>query len=308
MVESLKREIAQHADQAAFVPIHRLQNLRQDIEALKGRADLNNFQRYIINDLYSLDVPETDFEIRSILLVAAPSPSTINLLFTRAGKRIPVLLPASYADKAKSPARIEDYLKAFLNPRGYHIRYAPQLPHKLLAVRSGLGRYGRNNICYVEGMGSFLNLAPYFSDIPCMEDAWQDIRQMDRCNTCRACLQNCPTAAIMPTRFLINNERCLTYFNEAGAEWDFPEWIDPSSHHTLYGCLRCQTVCPINEPYLKPKKDPVEFSEEETAFLLEGKPFELFPENLKQKVQTLDMMSYLGAIPRNLRVLFNQIA
>ena len=306
MVETLKSEIAKHGDKAAIVPIHRLQNIRQDIQDLKAREDLNNFQQYIVNDLYSLAVPDTDFEVRSIILVASPSPSAVKIMFTLKGKKIPSLLPASYVDKNRSPKRIEGYLKAFLNPSGYHILYAPKLPHKLIAVRSGLGAYGRNNLCFVEGMGSFINLNPYFSDLMSDEDTWQEIRQMELCRTCQICLQNCPTAAMMPTRFLINNERCLTYFNEAGGEWNFPDWIDPSSHHTLYGCLRCQTICPMNRQYLTTTREPVDFTEEETAFLLAGKSFELFPDGLKQKVETLDMNNYLGALPRNLRALFNQ--
>jgi epoxyqueuosine reductase len=204
--------------------------------------------------------------------------------------------------------RIENYLKALLNPRGYHVLHAPKLPHKLIAVRSGLGLYGRNNICFVDGMGSFLNLAPYFSDVPCEDNTWQEIRQMDLCHTCRACMQNCPTAAIMPTRFLIDNERCLTYFNEAGGEWNFPDWIDPSSHHALYGCLRCQTACPVDAQYVKTVAEPFEFSEAETTLLMERKSFELFPDELKQKVLALGMVEYLGAIPRNLQALFNQAA
>ena len=308
MIEGLKNEIAKQGDQAAIVPIERLQDIRQDIADLQNRNDLNNFQHYIVNDLYSLTLPEAGFEIRSILLVASPSPSSVKITFTWNGKRIPTMLPASYVDKAKSPRRIENYLEGYLHPRDHHALYAPQMPHKLLAVRSGLAEYGRNNITYVERMGSFLNLNPYFTDIPCTEDTWQDICQMELCRTCQACLQNCPTAAIMPSRFLINNERCLTYFNEAGEEWNFPDWIDPAWHHTLYGCLRCQAICPVNKPYLNILMEPVEFSEEETTFLMEMKPFDLLPESLRQKIDVLNMKDYLGAIPRNIRALFNQLA
>lgn len=308
MIEALKQEIAKHGDKAAIIPAHRLQDLRQNLENLKANNDLNHFQQFIVNDLYSLDAPPAEFEIRSILIVASPSPASVNLTFHWEGKSVPVMLPASYVDKNKAPARIGTYLIGLLGPLGYHVLHAPRLPHKLLAVRSGLGAYGRNNICFVEGMGSFLNLSPFYSDIPCVEDTWQDIRAMDLCQTCQACLQNCPTAAILPTRFLINNEHCLTYFNEAGGEWNFPEWIDPSSHHTLYGCLRCQAVCPVNKPYLNAPAESLEFTDEETTLLLEGKAAELLPESLKQKVDTLAMAEYLSGIPRNLRAIFNNLA
>lgn len=307
MIDSLKKEVARHGDKAAIVSIDRLQSIRQDLEDLQGSENLNNFQHYIVKELYHLDVPDAGFEVRSMILAATPVPSTIEMIFHMDGKRIPVIFPASYADKDTAPRRIEKYLKEYLEPSGYHILYAPRLPFKRLAVRSGLAAYGRNNICYVEGMGSFVNLSAFFSDIPCVEDEWQQVHQMGICRTCRACLENCPTGAIMPNRFLIDNERCLTYFNEAGSEWDFPAWIDPSSHNALYGCMRCQTVCPVDRPYLNAAIERAEFSEEETALLLEGKPFELFPEDLRQKVNRFDMMNYLGAVPRNLRALFNQV-
>ncbi len=308
MTEFVTQEILNHGDKSAVVPVSRLQDIRQDIEDLKGSGFLNDFQKYIVDDLYDLDEPDADFEIRSILVVASPSPFLARIAFHWQGKRIPLMLPASYLDEVSGPPRIERYLNESLNPRGYHVQYAPRLPKKLFAVRSGLGLYGRNNICYVEGMGSSLFLATYFSDMPCTEESWRDICCMDLCESCQACLKNCPTGAITADRFLINNERCLTYCNEAGAERDFPEWIDPSSHHTIYGCLRCQMVCPMNGDYVHTLVEPAEFTEEETAFLVQGKSPELFPEELLQKVKALDMFNYLGALPRNLRVLFDREA
>ncbi len=306
MIDWLNHEIEKNGDRAAVVPVGRLQDLRRDVEVMQVREDLNNFQKYILGGIYSLDLPETGFKIRSMVIFASPSPASVPLLFAWKGKRVPLAVPASYLGKNRTPVRIQAYLETLLRPRGLHAMYAPRLPHKLLAVRSGLGAYGRNNICYVEGMGSFLNLNPFFTDIPCEEDGWRDIRQMDLCQTCQACLQHCPTGAILPDRFLIDNERCLTYFNEAGNEWDFPQWIDPSSHHTLYGCMRCQAACPANRPYLENAAEPLEFLEEETAALLEMRPFEQLTTGLKEKIDRLDAAEYLGALPRNLRAVLKK--
>jgi epoxyqueuosine reductase len=308
MTEALKQEIIRHGDRAAIVPIGRLQSIRQDVAELKDSGVLNDFQHNIVDNIYHLDKPDADFKIHSLLIVASPSPSSATITFNRNGKRIPLTLPAAYVDNATAPARIERYLQAYLNLRGYHVQYAPRLPRKLLAVRSGLGLYGKNNICYVEGMGSYLNLAPYVSDISHGEDCWRDIGHMELCRTCQACFRNCPTGAITQTRFLIDNERCLTYFNEAGREWEFPEWMDPSVHHTLYGCARCQAVCPVNKEFLTNTIEAAEFTEEETSLLLEGEPFERFPQKLQQKVNALDMKQYLGALPRNMRILFARVA
>lgn len=295
-------EIVRHGDKAALFPIHHLQDLKRDVEGLKANAELNSFQQFIVNDLYHLDEPQ-DFGARSILIVASPQPSLLRLFFTLEGKRIQALLPASYADKNRSHLRVEDYLRACLAANGRHVQYAPRLPHKLSAVHSGLARYGRNNITFVEGFGSFLNLNTFFTDIACPEDPWREIRAMDACTHCQACQKACPTGAILAERFLIDNQRCLTYFNEAGGEYEFPAWMDPGVHHTLYGCLRCQMICPQNQPYLAREGGTIEFDAAETAILMQGKPLECLPEGLRQKVDGLEMAEYLSGIPRNLRAL-----
>jgi epoxyqueuosine reductase len=302
----VRQEISKHGEKAAVVPIERLQDIRQDIENLKARNNLNNFQRHIINKMYELDLPQTDFEIRSIILVASSSPSSIDVNFHWKGKRITLPIPATYTDYITAPNKTQQYLSEYLNPKGYNVIVAPRLPRKLLAVRSGLGSYGRNNICYVDGFGSFCNISPYYTDIPCTEDSWSEIRQMDTCETCKACMCNCPTSAIMDDRFLIDNERCLTCFNEWDSKYDFPEWIDPAAHNSVVGCLSCQVICPANKEYLCSTAEPYEFSEEETVSLIEGLPFEQFSGELRQKVQELGLNDFLCTLPRNLKVLFDR--
>ena len=166
----LSQELLNHGDKFTLVPVSRLHDIKQDIANLKAGESLNSFQTYIVNDLYGLDVPETDFEIRSIVIVASPKPLLARITFTWQGQKVPLTLPASYLNEVSGPLKVERYLNEFLNPKGYHVIYAPRLPRKLLAVRSGLGLYGRNNICYVAGMGSSPLLITCFSDMPCLED------------------------------------------------------------------------------------------------------------------------------------------
>jgi len=85
---------------------------------------------------------------------------------------------------------------------------------KFLAVRSGLARYGRNNITYVDGMGSLYRLSAFLSDLPYSGDCWTEPQMHDRCDDCSACIRACPTDAIPQHRFLLHSERCITFHNE----------------------------------------------------------------------------------------------
>lgn len=197
-----------------------------------------------------------------------------------------------------------DSVKKVFDSHGYKLEYIHWFPQKRLAVRSGLAEYGRNNIVYAEGMGSFIGLGTYKSDMPCNdgEFIWREVKNMDLCNHCRLCIDNCPTKAILPERFLIDNERCLTAVNEAGTE-PFPDWIPKTAHHRLTGCLRCQEICPKNCDILNNINETVEFSEEETSLLLAGTPVANLPESLADKVRKYDMEHYYGSIPRNLKAM-----
>ena len=307
MLESMMQDINQHGAKVSIVSISRLQELKQDIETLKNSSCLSGFQNFIVNDIYSFDLPEVDFPIRSVILVASPSPAQTKVVFHRDGKEIPLTLPATYTDGNSITNQISKILRDFLEPRGFHAVNAPGLPCKRLGVRSGLSLYGRNNITYVEGLGSFFILVPFFSDVPCDQDSWREVRIMDQCSNCSACLNNCPTGAISKERFLLYADRCLTNMNESMYGGDFPDWVPLSAHNAIYGCGRCQWICPANREHLNSVGKPVEFSEEETAQLYAGKPAADFSSTLTAKLRSIEMDNYLAVLPRNLKVFFDQI-
>ena len=114
-------------------------------------------------------------------------------------------------------------------------------------------------------MGSFIQLVAFFSDLPCPEDTWREPVMLERCQKCKACVNNCPTGAIPTDRFLLHAERCLVFFNERPPEYPFPEWVAPSAHNSLIGCMTCQQVCPENKVFLDQFADEVAFSHEETC-------------------------------------------
>ena len=304
MVQQIKNEMQRLGYKAEVIPASYFEYIRQDAKALSECGFLNKYQERLVGNVFNFTLPDT--EVRSIIIVASPSPSTVMIKFYLKGKRIPLRIPSTYVDYNSAPVAMEKCLNDLVNPAGYHVTSAQKLPKKWLAVRSGLGIYGRNNICYVDGFGSFATISAFYSDIPCAEGGLREIRQMEECRTCKACLNNCPTAAIRPDRFLVDAERCLTYFNEADGGHDFPEWVDGSAHNSVVGCTRCQLICPVNRKYINDRSETFEFSEEETGILLSGGTFEQLPEELAQKIDKLNLRDYLSALPRNLKVLFSR--
>jgi epoxyqueuosine reductase len=307
MIELLKKEILARGDQFRILPIKRLQDLEKDIQDFRNSADLNGFQKYITSGLYQFELPAVDFAIRSVIIIASPVPAYAKVNFEWQGQKVPLIsLARSYVGKKDAPAATEQYLTDCLKPMGYHIMSAPRLPLKRLAVSSDLAEYGRNNITFVAGMGSFITLVAYYTDLDCSEDNWRAVRQMDKCSGCTACLNNCPTGAILKDRFLINNERCVSLFNEGPGE--FPEWLPKSAHNCLYDCIKCQDVCPQNQDYINNVIGPIEFDAAETDMLLAGKEFKDLPLALQEKVIFLGMDRWFAAIPRNLKILLENKA
>jgi epoxyqueuosine reductase len=211
----------------------------------------------------------------------------------------PVKIPPTYVYSG-AYGRLEKILETVLLPEKYSFRKA-KLPAKLLAVSSGLGMYGRNNICYVEGTGSFHRLFSYYTDIPCDNGSWTGKTVMPECKNCSACLNACPTGSISKNRFLIDAEKCITKFNEN--EGDFPAWIDKGWHNAIVGCLKCQMICPKNKDFIDKTEYETEFSNEETAMILENVPFSKLPESLRMKLDKLDLTEYYAVLCRNLSCL-----
>jgi len=232
---------------------------------------------------------------RTIIIAAFPQPK-VQVVFHLEGRAFPFIIPPTYLYYPNATA--EELLNGILKPAGYHLARTC-LPLKLLAARSGLGSYGGNNLCYVPGMGSYHRLMAFYSDCPALDDSWQTAKQMKECARCWACLRNCPTGAISTDRFLLHAERCLTYLNEKPGE--FPDFVKPSFHNALVGCLHCQDVCPENMPFRQSIELGEEFSEEEGRLLLQGEsPGKLSP-SIRKRLQKLDLMEYLEFLPRNVR-------
>ena len=283
--------------ESRIISIRVLRELESAIESRHQGGDLDErFYRERLS-FFRFHPPDDLPEAKSLIVIAVPQP-LVRATFVWNGRARQYIVPPTYDASVNTNA--EDLLTRTLEPDGY--RVAPSaLPLKLLAVRTGLAGYGKNNICFVQGMGSFHRLMVFYSDLPSDEYSWGDPTMLERCRKCSACIKACRTHAIDPDRFLLHAERCLTFHNEHTGS--FPDWVDPSWHHCLIGCMQCQTICPENKRTAQWVEAGPAFSEEETSRLLQGVSSSQAPSELAQKLDSLGLLEYLNILPRNLKVL-----
>ena len=283
-----------------IVSIKHLADLKEEIETHHnvGVLDETLYREYLAG--FEFGIPEDFPTAKSLVITSAPQPQQ-RVNFNFEGRSYHLTIPPPYSHKTDET--VANVLSDILKPKGFNL-YPAMLPEKLLAVCSGLAKYGKNNITYIEGMGSFYRLRAFLSDLPAIEDSWLGLQLMEQCNKCSACASKCPTGAIVPHRFLIQAEKCLTFHNERQGE--FPDWIKPSRHNCLIGCMDCQLVCPANIEFRNWFEEKESFTEEETELILRGTSRYQLPRETIGKLQRLYLSDYIDVMPRNLSVLIEQ--
>jgi epoxyqueuosine reductase len=306
MKKGLLQSLEKYGYLGRVVPAHHLRHLQEHITAnyKQGRFEEEFYQECLANQ-FVFAPPESLPEVRSVIVVAARQPQ-IRFTFTWKDKLIPLIVPPTYMHGQETNRQVEKVLAQLLEPEGYRLVKAV-VPQKLLAVQSGLAEYGRNNITYVAGMGSFHRLVTFYSDLPWKEDNWREPEMMERCQRCSACIRGCPSGAITTDRFLLQGERCIVFHNERPSEVPFPGWLEAGWHNGLVGCMLCQRICPENRSYLDWIEEGATFSAEETALLLDGMPFEQLPDEVVKKLEASDLAALINILPRNLQVLLEGI-
>jgi epoxyqueuosine reductase len=266
--------------QVKTVSITRLPELQESVAALIREGVIN---KRLSDNWHFYRTPNTELpEAKTIIIAALPQSITL-VTFSLQGRDYPAeIAPAEYS--LADELQIEETLKQALKSAGYKVIKA-RLPLKTLAVRSGLARYGKNNIAYVREMGSFCRLIAFYTDAPCEEDTWQAPGVMKACDNCTLCRDSCPNGSITGDRFLIHAENCLGFLQEIKPEC--PYWVQyqPDRPNAFIGCMRCQSVCPANKPYLKSIETGSSFSEEETALILNKTPWEQLSLETREKLE-----------------------
>jgi epoxyqueuosine reductase len=300
LISELIECLAKGGCKAQVVSISRLAEAESALKELTVSGAISAGFYPELTKYFNFDYKAALPEAKSIIVVASPQLPTRVFFGSQA-----VIIPPTYiySDICKKQLAL---VTGFLQPKGYHMARA-RLPFKTLAVRSGLGRYGRNNVCYIPGMGSFFRLAAFYSNMPCEHDGWGAPKVMKLCQTCKSCMDKCPTGCIPAERFLIHADRCITHFNESGNL--LPDWINPEWNNALLGCMVCQMVCPLNKEFLEKILDAKEtFNSTETNEILEGTPLEnLRPETLvKLESLCLAASDVYPLLKRNLSLLLNK--
>lgn len=290
--------------QARIVTVSHLNKLKKEIESLRNRALLDS--QFFNERLawFDFQIPSILADVKSLIVVAVPRPQT-RAIFDWNGKRYPLIVPPTYTAYSDIEKQVKAFLAKILGKKGYRVKRT-ELPLKLLAARSGLVQYGRNNICYANKLGSFLQLVAVYSDMPCEIDSWQEVEMMNRCEECELCRRACPTGAITSDRFLLRAERCIVYHNEKNGDVPFPEWMNVSWHNCIVGCMHCQRACPVNREFIQWVGEEEEFSEEETELLMQGVTQEKLPALTLRKLKRLSLVDYFSCLPRNLSVFLNK--
>jgi len=287
--------------------VKHLQELQSDFETLdaEGKVSTNSvFRSYIHQQQHHL--PESLPNAKSVIVMAVFTP-LMTIDFHYQGKTHEILLSHYYNDGITEDQLKTTILNRIVGDNKYGVENAKMhVLLKRLAVRTGLGKYGRNNICYVDGMGSFLTLFAFFTDFSFDEDNWQEVELMNSCSNCKVCLKQCPTGSISEDNFVLDIERCIPLYNEVPGE--FPDWINPDSHNALMGCLRCQLPCPANGEALTMAQKLDSVSEDETEKILSGTFDDALSNSISEKTRMFppEHASYfLPVIARNLRMLIH---
>ena len=124
------------------------------------------------------------------------------------------------------------------------------------AKKSGLGWIGKNTNLISKKNGSFFFLCEIILDL----ELEYDHIDTDHCGSCTACIDACPTNAIVEP-YVVDGTRCISYYT-IELKNNIPDYAKNTYDDWIFGCDICQDVCPWNR-FSKPHKEPLFNSDDE---------------------------------------------
>ncbi len=126
---------------------------------------------------------------------------------------------------------------------------APVL-EKAIAQKAGLGWIGKHSNLLTKDAGSWFFLGELYTDLPLAVDTKP---AKEHCGTCTACMQACPTNAIIAP-YKVDARRCISYLT-IEFKGSIPVEFRKPMGNRIYGCDDCQLVCPFNK-FSSPSTEP----------------------------------------------------
>jgi len=198
-------------------------------------------------------------------------------------------------DKLKEFTQILQEKIGAINGRVF-VDSAPVLD-KVWAQKSGLGWIGKNANLINKQMGSFFFIAEIICDLKLTAD--KPIK--DYCGTCTACIDACPTEAIV-NPYVVDGSKCISYLTIELKD-EIPKEFSGKLDNWMFGCDVCQDVCPWNrfskqhnEPQFEPNEKLLKYSKQEWQEITQ----EIFSEIFKKSA--VKRTKYAG-LKRNINFL-----
>jgi len=137
--------------------------------------------------------------------------------------------------------QLANRIEEAIGPHGYRVFVdsAPVL-EKALAEKAGLGWIGKHSNLLDRKAGSWFFLGEIYTDIPLPADR----PLKNHCGDCTACIDACPTGAIVAP-YRVDARKCISYLT-IELRGSIPESLRPLMGNRIYGCDDCQWVCPWN--------------------------------------------------------------
>ncbi len=121
---------------------------------------------------------------------------------------------------------------------------------KAWATKSGLGWMGKNSNVITKQVGSFYFIAELIIDL----ELEYDTPVSDHCGSCTACIDACPTQAIVEP-YVVDGSKCISYFT-IELQSEIPNSVKNQFNNWIFGCDICQDICPWNR-FSKPHQEPL---------------------------------------------------
>ena len=147
---------------------------------------------------------------------------------------------------------------------------------KAWAAKSGLGWIGKNSNLITKDTGSFYFIAELIIDLPLNYDN----PTTDHCGTCSACIDACPTKAIVDP-YVVYGSKCISYFT-IELKNELPSSMKGNFDNWMFGCDICQDVCPWNR-FSKAHREPL-FNPNEKLLSMTKSEWEEITEELFQEI------------------------